>query len=82
MDYKLLHKPLSRKKLYKPIVSGVVPIDLDEIVDRDIEEFLDLLSFRLTGSTLLMDIEYKVVGHAGDTIHIEVNGDPSMIIEQ
>lgn len=57
----------------------VVEVDLSEIIDTDLEGFLDILSERATGSPLLMDISYKVIGCENDTLKIEVDGDPSEI---
>lgn len=61
---------------------GVVTVDLSDFIDNDLEGILDLLSERLTGGSSLMDIAYKVVGHDGDALHIEVSGDVSMILDQ
>ena len=54
-------------------------MDLDEVGRFDFESFLDLISERLTGSELLMNIDYDVVGHEGNTLHMKVGGDPSEI---
>jgi hypothetical protein len=76
------------KKYPKPHIDhdgflhGVVAIDLDEIIERDLEGFLDLLSVRLSGTDVLTDICYEIVGFdAPDTVFIETWGDPSMAIE-
>lgn len=88
-NYKVLDKPLSVKELSdlskkdeSGFITGVVPIDLDTLVEDgfDYEQFLDAISERLTGSVLLQDISYRVVGHDGNTLHIEVHGDPSSIL--
>lgn len=57
-----------------------IKIHLEEVLEHNIESFLDLLSERATGSLLLMDIRFKVVGHDGNVLFIEVNGDPSEIL--
>lgn len=53
-----------------------VRVGLDEAVDLDLEGFLDLIAER-AGHPLLMDFTYKVVGHEGDTLILEVTGDTS-----
>ena len=64
-------------------VTGVVSVDLAEVIDGDIEVFNDILSERLTGGGLLSDIGYRVVG-LGESINellIEVSGDAAMILD-
>ena len=85
-DYEVLEKPLTKKQMKKQIadgtnsyVSGVVAVDLSDFIDNDLEGVLDLLSDRLTGSPLLSDINYEVVGHEGSTLHVRVNGDVGLI---
>lgn len=83
---KALSKPLSKRQLRlrqdeNGYVTDVVRVDLDDVIVRDREGFLDLLSTRLTGDELLMDIEYNVVGHDGDTLFIRVSGNVSGILD-
>jgi hypothetical protein len=59
----------------------IVEVDLSEIIDTDLEGFLDILSERATGSPLLMDISYRIVSVENDTLKIEVDGDTSAIEE-
>ena len=63
----------------KPQLPKTVEVDLHEIIDNDLEGLLDILSERATGSPLLMDISYRIVGHENDTLKIEVDGDISAI---
>ena len=77
--------PLSRAALLASVrrgeyVSGVVAVHLGDIIDRDHEGLLDELSLLLTGSELLMDITYSVVGHEGDTLWLEVAGDATEVV--
>lgn len=58
-----------------------VQVELHEIIDYNLEGFLDLISERACKSPLLMDISYRVVGHDGDTLTIEVTSDDSMVNE-
>lgn len=59
-------------------VSGVVRVTLHDIIESNgIDVFCDVLSNALIGDELLMDIGYTVVGNDGNTLLIEVVGDPS-----
>ena len=57
----------------------VVQVDLREIIENDLEGFLDILSERATGSSLLMDISYRILSVENNSLMIEVDGDPSEI---
>lgn len=60
----------------------VVEVDLHDLIDNDLDNVLDLLSKKATGSPLLMDITYRVVGcKPPSTLYIEVDGDDSEIEE-
>lgn len=61
-------------------IEGVVAVELSDIIDRDFDGFLDLLSEKLTGTELLMDINYQVVGHDENILFINVRGDVSDIV--
>lgn len=57
-----------------------VEISLHDLIDNDLEGILDLLSEKATGSPLLQDITYRVVGCVPPhTLYIEVDGDDSAI---
>lgn len=64
-------------------VTGVVRVDLGEVIDLNLEGFLDLLSERLTGTPLLGDIQYQVVGlgRSEDELLIRVSGDVTQIVD-
>ena len=52
------------------IIEGVVKVHLSNLIDNDLENFLDLISVGLTGSDLLMDINYDILDASlivGDT---------------
>lgn len=78
-NYRVLTAPLTAKdKATNGWVKGVVAIDLSDFIDSGgLEGTLDLLSERLIGNECLMDIHYRVVGHEGNTLHVEVEGDAS-----
>ncbi len=83
MKYKVLDEPLTKDAMDKDgWVKGVVAVDIGDIATGNYELFLDLLSERLVGNELLMDIQYRVVGHSADVLHIEVTGDASEVFEQ
>lgn len=62
-------------------IEGVVALKLEELIYNDPAGFLDILSERLVGTSLLMDIQYDVVGHDGNILHIKVAGDVSVWFE-
>ncbi len=76
-------------------VIGTVVIDLSYIIHNDRESFLDLLSERLVGSPLLMDMRWEVdhtydpmldfrfdgTTLGGDEIALAVTGDVSMVLD-
>ena len=92
--YTLLHVPYDMDQIRvlrdeENYISGVVDMDLSEIA-TDFESFLDTLSSKLTGTELLMNITYRIVGcTVGDvsgevgsgSVHIEVRGDLDMILD-
>jgi hypothetical protein len=84
--YKLQEKPLTKeqlKELADPsgwIDDVIVPIDLNDIIETDLDGFLDLLS-EAVGSPRMQDISYHVVGHDDNTLHFEVHGDVAVDID-
>ena len=42
-------------------IRGIVKVELSDMIENDLEGFLDLISEKLTGSPLLMDIGYEPV---------------------
>lgn len=56
-------------------LEGNVLFDMSELVTKDEEELLDLMSNRLVGDPLLSDISYKVIGIATDgSVIVNVRG--------
>lgn len=86
--YKVIEKPFSIKKIRKltkngeRFLEGVVSVDLSEVVDADLEGFLNILSERLTGSVLLENFSYLAVGAAENTLHIRVCGDARLTLAE
>jgi hypothetical protein len=62
-------------------VEGVVAIDLGDLIDLELEGFLDKLSQLLTGGELLMDIQYEVVGHEKDSLWMKISGNAKEVVE-
>lgn len=63
-------------------IEGQVTVELKEITHRDHEQFLDLLSERLTGSDCLGGIDYTIIGHTKTAIILKVTGDACYIIDE
>ena len=63
-------------------ITTVVRVGLNEVIDRDLEEFLDLLSSRAAGNELLMGTAYEVTGLDGGTLLLTVTGDITMAYEE
>jgi hypothetical protein len=53
---------------------GVVAVELAELIDLDPDTLAGRLSERLVGHDRLIDLDYHVVGHVRDTVHLEVSG--------
>ena len=63
-------------------VEAYIEVDIDDIIGKNYEEFLDFISEELVGSDLLMDIDYAAVGMTEDyLIILRVFGDVSNIID-
>ena len=80
----VMEKPYSKDQLQEkvtgdnPYVEGFVMVDMNELIQNDLENILDILSIRLTGSELLMDISYSAVEVTEDgQIVVWVRGDAS-----
>lgn len=77
----LTHVQMRRQMDANGYVEGVVPVDVDEIVDSDRDAFIGMLSEMLTDSPDLDELEYEVVGHDGDMLHILVSGDATALLD-
>ena len=53
--------------------TGTAKIRLHDIINNDFEQFLDMLCEGV-GHPCLHDLDYEVVGHNDDTLHIRVSG--------
>lgn len=57
-----------------------VELDLEEVVDNTLDDFLSALSMEATDSELLGDLVYEITGGQGSTLFFSVTGDFSSII--
>lgn len=88
---KILTKPYTIKEMKAnkvdifetQYIEGYIEVSLDEIIKRDYEEFLDLISEKLTGSILLREVVYKIIGlnDQNNNIILFVSGDATIILE-
>ena len=62
-------------------VKGKVSVSPNDMIEGDLESFLDLLSIRLIGDELLCDTRYRAVGVEDGDVVFEVTGDPSMSLD-
>jgi hypothetical protein len=86
MDF--ITKPLTPAELVAAadkdnFISVNVALDVDTMIyGGDIENFLDDLSDKAVGTTLLMDVSYRAVGVTDDGLIIfKVEGDITAILE-
>lgn len=64
-------------------VEGYVMVHISDLIDNNLEGFLDIISEKLVGSDLLMDINYEIVGYReSNTLILKVSGDVSNIIDK
>ena len=61
---------------------GHIHVTLNDLIGKDLESTLDLMSQRLTGTELLSDITYSVCGHSyPDVVILEIKGDPALALD-
>ena len=54
----------------------IIVVDLDDMIDNNLEHFLDLIAERAFGTELAMQINYKAVRVVGDaSIELEVTAE-------
>lgn len=62
-------------------IAGLIAICVYNVIDMDIETFLDTLSTKLTRTTVLHDINYEFIGNDNnDNLIFRVTGDIDLII--
>lgn len=79
-------RELEAKMDEKCFVTGYVAVPLNDMINVEFEEFLDLLSVKLTGGELLMEISYQAVSilntDADNNVVIKVHGNVSEILSE
>lgn len=79
-------KPLTIKEIKENAdadnyIEGLIALSLSDMMASNFEDTLDKMSNALTGSPLLMDIQYRISGHLdGETIILTVSGDATDIL--
>ena len=63
-------------------IRGIVKVELSDMIENDLDGFLDLISEKLTGSPLLMDIGYEPVSVSEEGLYLLVSGDVSEICDE
>lgn len=88
MEFEVLQKPLTIEEIKERVkkedstyVEVVVEVSLSQLIDNDLDGFLDLMGEKSVGSVLLQDIQYKLVAGHEDVAYIQVIGDVSGIID-
>ncbi len=71
--YPFLKKPYKRTEVLRRCspegeIVGIVEVELSELIDRNMDEFLDLISNRMTGDFTLHSLSYSVVGYNQNTL--------------
>lgn len=80
MGYQLREQPMTiaeiKAKSANNFVEEVIPVALNEIIENDIEDFLDVLEYKLLGTQGgLTGTGYTIVGNGLDNvIHLKVSG--------
>lgn len=61
--------------------SFLIEVDVDDMVSNDLEGFLDEISEKAVGNTLLMDISYEFISIVDrHTVLMKVSGDISEVL--
>lgn len=80
MNYKVMERPYREDEIKacmdeNGMITGIVRMELSDLIDNDFEGFLDILSEKLIDGLSLMGIAYKIVGFEGDNVlHLKVTG--------
>ncbi|MDF2884828.1 MAG: hypothetical protein K0R54_5398 [Clostridiaceae bacterium] len=76
-------KELIDKKNENGYVEGVVKVKLSELVEGSYDDYLDTISEKLTGSSLLREIQDRIVGadEKDNAVLLSVKGDVTAILE-
>ncbi|CUP61781.1 hypothetical protein [Blautia obeum] len=78
----LTKKAVCRYKDDNNYIRGIVKVELSDLIENDLDGFLDLISEKLTRSPLLMDIGYEPVSVFEEELYLLVSGDVSGILDE
>lgn len=62
-------------------IETVVNVYIGDFIENDLGGLNDIVSEKATGTPLLCDLSWKVVGHHGDVLALKVRGGISMLID-
>lgn len=67
-----------------PMATRCCHVDVDELIERDLEQFLDLIAERAFGSVLASDLSYRVAGSkpSSGQLLLAVTADVSAILDE
>lgn len=86
-ELNVLKQPLKVEEMkrmmeQKGYIEAIVPVELNELLNGDLESFLDLISELATGSVCLMNIDYEMIQVINPyTVAIKVTGDASSVLD-
>jgi hypothetical protein len=85
-DDDILYEPMTLDQIKSGLssdgfITGKILVDMDSVVGLDPESFYDLISERLVGSDLGMDITYQVVGANNGSVVVQASLDPSAVLD-
>ena len=66
-EYPILERTLLRSEIIRGMdesgyIEGAVSVSLSDLIDNDLDNFLDFLADKLIGSVCFSDINYKIIG--------------------
>jgi len=77
-EYEILTTPLTKKQInecHGNRVTGVIEVQLSDMIDHDLEGFLNFLEQQLVEEGLVMEIDYRLVGCSdNNTVLLLVSG--------
>lgn len=77
----LMDSQIRARKDEENYIEGIVPVAVSNMIENDLEGFLEVLSVKLTGRPTLANIAYEVVGHEDQsTVLMKVSGDATSLL--
>jgi hypothetical protein len=84
---KVLEKPYTNKEILEKVdedgwIEGYIVIEMSDMIDNDLEGFLDLLGEMLIGNCCMMQPNYTPVGvDENNRIILKVEGDVNFLLD-